>query len=114
MRKTLLLILVVFTSLDVHAEDACIQYQRQDNTWGSSYRVPGDVLSGDDLNDVLNTYRFSSFQNYIIVRWPNGGYSLFEVPGYLSSLPYTYRAVRDQNGRSYRVKTAPRYGRCSG
>lgn len=111
--RTFVLLLLVFFPFEVFAEDACVQYQRQDGTWGSSYRVSTEVMGGERLNDELTTYRFNPFKNYIVVRWPNLGYSLFEVPGYLSDLPYTYRTVKDQRGRPYRVKAAPHHGRCS-
>ena len=114
MRIFLFLFSLLFSSIAISAQDhACVQYQRKDMTWGDSYRVPASLYTGQEMLDATNDYRFNSWSNYVVAEWPNGGYSLFEIPSYQNSLPYSYLNTKDQNNRVYRFKQAPSYGSCS-
>jgi len=114
MKKVIFVITILFSTMSIAEQVyACVQYQRQDMSWGDSYRVPADVYDGQDMLDATNDSRFKSWQNYVIAEWPNGGYSLFEIPSYQDDLPYSYMTTKDQNDRTYRFKEAPSYGNCS-
>lgn len=103
---------IVFLSSAAVASDICVQYKRSDGTWGDSYKIPFTILKGSDLNRKLNAYNFTSYSKYVIGEWPNGGYSLFEVPSYINEPPIYYIDVKDQNNREYQIKKSPSYGSC--
>lgn len=108
-----LLILIVSPIAAADDEYACVRSQRVDYSWGDWYKIPYVFTTGSDLNDALDTYKFTSYQKYILATWPNGGYSLFEVPSYTSDLTtYSTTTADDQNGRTYELKKAPSFGDC--
>ena len=114
MFKVLIIILFFILSSQVFSEEkyACVKYQRKDHSWGDSYKLPADIVSGEAVIEATNDYSFHSYSNYIVVTWPNGGYSLFEFPSYRDDLPYSYTKTKDQNERPYKIKEAPSYGDC--
>ncbi|ELA6667941.1 hypothetical protein [Vibrio parahaemolyticus] len=114
--KNIVIAFALLSSVNVtfaSQEYGCIQYQRKDYTWGEPYKVPMTVVSGDDLNEATNSYKYKTYMDYAIAEWPNGGYSVLELPSYLNDLPYSYTRTQDQNGRTYQIKEAPSYGECS-
>lgn len=56
-------------------EIACVQYQRQDYSRDSAYRVPTIVFEGEQLNEIAETRKYKSYSNYAVVLWGNGRYS---------------------------------------
>ncbi len=94
-------------------EYGCVQYQKADYSWGDPYKVPVTIVTGSQLNEATNSYKYQSYSNYALAEWPNGGYSALEMPSYYDDLPYSYTNTKDQNGRKYRIKEAPSYGACS-
>lgn len=104
----------VFSPVVLAVEYSCVQYQRQDYSWGDSYKVPYTIVEGSDLQQATRDYsRYKSYTKYAIVEWPNGGYSAMELKLYESDVPlYSYSRTTDQSGRTYRIKKAPSYGDC--
>ena len=97
------------------ADYSCVQYQREDYSWGDSYKVPYSIVEGSALQQATNDYsRYKSYTKYAIVEWPNGGYSAMELQSYEDDISdYAYSKTKDQSGRTYRIKKAPSYGQCS-
>jgi hypothetical protein len=115
MKKIILtLTLFIISPFAFAADYACVQYQREDYSWGDSYKVPYNIVEGSDLQQATNDYsRYKSYTKYAIVEWPNGGYSAMELQSYQDDIPdYSYTNTKDQNGRTYRIKKAPSYGQC--
>jgi hypothetical protein len=108
------LFLLIFT-LDVFAAEqyACVQYQRKDFSWGDPYKVPAKIITGTQLFEATQEYKYKSYYNYAIVTWPNGGYSALELPSYQDDLPFSYTNTKGQHDRIYRIKKGPEYGACT-
>lgn len=116
MKKFVFVILVVTLSPIASAADyACVQYQREDRTWGEAYKVPYAVVSGSELQQATGDFgKYQSFNNYAIVEWPNGGYSAMQMRSYENDISgFSYSNTTDQNNRTYRIKQAPSFGQCS-
>ena len=109
------LVVLAIAATDLLADEkfACVQYQRKDFTWGDSYKVPAIVVKGDNLAEITKDTRYKSYNNYIVIEWPNGGYSAFSFGSYQDTIPAYYTDTTDQNERKYRIKEAPSYGACS-
>lgn len=114
-KNALALALFVVSPLVFAADYTCVQHQRQDYSWGDSYKVPYTIVEGSDLQHATNDYsRYKSFKKYAVVEWPNGGYSAMELTSYQDDISdYSYTNTKDQRDRTYRMKKAPSYGECS-
>ena len=111
----LALSLFIVSPLVFAADYSCVQYQRQDYSWGDSYKVPYSIVEGSDLQQATHDYsHYNSYTKYAIVEWPNGGYSAMKLQSYQDDISdYSYIKTNDQSGRTYRIKKAPSYGECS-
>jgi len=109
------LFIALFASAVSATEYSCVQYQRQDNSWGDAYKIPYTIVEGTALQQATNDYRrYKSYTKYAILEWPNGGYSAMELKSYESDVSnYSYSNTTDQSGSTYRIKKAPSYGACS-
>lgn len=107
--------LIIFSPMLFAEGYSCVQYQREDHSWGDTYKVPYSIVEGSDLQQATSDYsRYKSYTKYAIVEWPNGGYSAMELKSYENDIPdYTYSQTTDQSGRTYKIKQAPSYGECS-
>ena len=113
MRWIFTALLITFSSL-AHASDdyACVQYQRVDFSWGDWYRIPVVIANGRELNQAMETTRFNSWNNYAVGTWPNGGYSLFTIPSYMTTLTFNNTRTTDQSGRTYHIRKPDTFGSC--
>lgn len=107
--------LIILAATASAADYSCVQYQRQDSSWGEAYKVPYTIIKGEDLQKATNDYRrYKTYTKYAVVEWPNGGYSAMELASYQDDVSdYSYTRTKDQSGRTYRIKKAPSYGECS-
>lgn len=114
--KCLLLVIVAisFSTTVIASDFACVQYQRQDYSWGDAYRVPYFIVEGGELQKATNDFRkYKSYTKYAVVEWPNGGYSAMELKTYESDVSlFRYSNTKDQNDRTYRIRKAPSFGNC--
>ena len=83
-------------------ERGCISYQRADGSWSHGYKVNGIIASGNDLNRATNSYKYSGFYNYFVVRFKNGGYVALQI-SFGSSLPYIEQQTLDQSGNIWKM-----------
>ena len=111
MKKLTLIIFTILCSLSVQAQtqgDICYKYQRQDYTWSKAYKLTAQVVSGDQMVKATSNYvKYSSIYNYVVIHWNNGGYSALKANSWedsISSLPYSYRNTKDQNGNTVKFK----------
>lgn len=81
---------------------ACVKYQRSDYSWSNGYKVSGYLVSGSDLNSMANTYKFSSYNDYFVILWKEGGYTALKLP--YRDLPYSWRTVEDQRQGQWEIK----------
>lgn len=81
---------------------ACVKYQRSDYSWSNEYKVVGYLVSGSELNSMANTYKFSSYDNYYVILWKEGGYTALKLP--YRELPYSWRTVEDQRDKTWEIK----------
>lgn len=89
---------------------ACVKGVNNDYTENGPYAVPYYFVNGDQLNEATNSYKYYGFNNYAVVIWPNGGYSAYEFHSWDSDISeYGYESVRDQSGRSAKIRRAPTY-----
>lgn len=40
---------------------ACVKYQRADYSWSHGYSVTGFLMEGDELNDLAETSKYTSY-----------------------------------------------------
>ena len=113
-RLILTLSLTIFTSSAFAENYSCVKRQKQDYSWGATYRVPYSIVDGDDLQEATNNYsKYKSYTKYAIVEWPNGGYSAMKLKSYENDISdYSFAQTKDQNGSTYKIKKAPSYGKC--
>jgi hypothetical protein len=109
----LLLWLILAFNVIAAEQYACVQYQRKDSSWSDPYKVPGQIVTGKQMFEATNDYKYNSYNNYALVEWPNGGYSALELTSYQNEIPSFYSNTKDQNGRTYRIKKGPEYGACT-
>ena len=109
--KRLVVILVassfLFGNFALGAEkvDACVKYETESG-WSKGYSVQVNVISGQDLNRAVGSYtRFKSYSTYAVVFWAEGEATILELPALSGgSVPMFESTVKDQNGRSWRIK----------
>lgn len=81
---------------------ACVKYQRADYSWSHGYSVTGFLMEGDELNDLAETSKYTSYRTYYVILWKEGGYSALELSSsYLSGFE---QDVEDQRNRRWRIK----------
>ena len=113
--KRLIFLLITLLSAPAFSEEfACIQYQKQDNTWGDAYKVPYQMVDGEKMIELTGDRgKYSPYNMYAVVEWPNGGYSALKFPSYKDDLSsFSYEKTKGQNGRTYRIMQFPSFGNC--
>lgn len=68
--------------------------------------MPYAVMSGSTLNEVTSNYKYTSYSNYAVIFWPNGGYSAIDINSFRDSLPTYPIKGDDQSGRTYRLQSS--------
>ena len=102
---TVLLVATVSHSTAMANEfKACIKYQRADYSWSHGYKITGFVVDGDDLNDIVGSYRYHSWNKYFVIPWQEGGYTALELNSYEDTPPDYEREYRDQGKRHWKLK----------
>lgn len=87
---------------------ACVAYQRADNSWSKTYKVHGFIIEGSELYRYALEHGHSSnylyYKNYYVIPWNEGGYSALELNTFDDNLPTFETRTKDQNGRSWKIQ----------
>lgn len=86
--KKIILLLSIFLLLSFKAEakytQTCIaRYMTQDG-WSKKYTVDVTFISGSELNDATNSYKYSSYSVYAVIFWGEGKATVIKISNYLS------------------------------
>jgi hypothetical protein len=57
---------------------ATVKYEQQ-NGWSKKYNVNVTFMTGSQLNKATNSLNFSSFNNYALIFWGNGGTTIIKL-----------------------------------
>lgn len=88
--------------------EACVKYQRADESWSNGYKVKAFILTGSELNDVTGSNHFYNFYHYLFIPWDNEGFTLFKLD-YRDQISIFERDFEDQNSRTWLVKKGWNY-----
>ena len=83
--------------------EACVKYQRADESWSHGYSVKAFILTGSELNDVTDSDHFDYFRPYLFIPWDNEGYTLLKLD-FREQISYFEHDIEDQNSRKWLVK----------
>ena len=87
LKRILACILCVATSTSFAGEEIeiCAKYWRTTmSSWSQGYKVRAYHVDGGDLNSAMNTYKYNSWEKYVVIPWNEGGYSAIKVPSWWS------------------------------
>lgn len=84
-------------------KEACVKYQRADESWSNGYKVKAFILTGSELNDVTGSNHFDDFYNFLFIPWDNEGFTLLKLD-YRDQISIFEKDFEDQNSRKWRVK----------
>ena len=81
----------------------CAKYQRSNYSWSQGYKVNALKVTGDELNKSINSYKFASYDYYLVIPWNEGGYTLLKLNG--SWEPSSFdKEYQDQRSITWKVK----------
>ena len=86
-------------------EEVCVKFEKEYG-WSKGYAVQATIISGSDLNSAVGSFnRFKPFSTYAVVFWDENQASIFELPPLSTgSAPMFETGVKDQEGRSWKIK----------
>lgn len=87
---------------------ACVAYQRADNSWSKTYKVRGFIIEGSELYRYALEHGHSSnylyYKNYYVIPWNEGGYTALELESYTNEPPIFETKTKDQSGRTWKIQ----------
>jgi hypothetical protein len=116
MKKSIFIIATIFL-LSFNAEakytQTCVtRYMTQDG-WSKKYTVDVTFISGSELNEATNSYKYSSYSVYAVIFWGEGQASVIKISNYLSCgskvdkncITNTYGDIKgkDQDGDEWKI-----------
>lgn len=117
MKKLIFLLVATVFLFNFKAEAKYTQtcqarYMTQDG-WSKKYTVDITFLSGSELNNATNSYRYSSYSVYAIIFWGPGQASVIKLSSYLycgsevdkNCITSTFSDLkgRDQDGDEWKI-----------
>lgn len=85
MKKTLLLlaflIFGIFTASAKYTQTCVVKYQTQ-NGWSKKYTVDVSFMTGTELNEATNSYKYSSYSTYAIIFWGKDQATVIKLSSY--------------------------------
>lgn len=87
MKKSIfLLAILILFSLKVEAKytKTCIARYKTQNGWSKNYTVDVTFFTGSELNEAVNTYRFSFYSVYAVIFWDDDKTTVIKISNYLS------------------------------
>ena len=72
-------------------KEACVKYQRADESWSNGYKVKAFILTGSELNDVTDSSHFDYYSHYLFIPWDNEGESRIMCTFFFNRVPPTKR-----------------------
>ncbi|MNK96494.1 hypothetical protein D3C87_1167770 [compost metagenome] len=87
-KKRYLFLLMAFTLLTLKAEakynQTCIVRYTTEEGWSKKYTVDVTFISGTELNEATNSYKYSSYSIYGVIFWGEGRASVIKISNFLS------------------------------
>ncbi|MCC9019002.1 hypothetical protein [Flavobacterium lipolyticum] len=84
MKKKLLFIAFIFITLNASAkyvQTCTVRYMTQDG-WSKKYVIEVTFLTGSELNEATNSYKYSSYSTYGVIFWGNKKASVIKLISY--------------------------------
>ena len=84
MKKTKFLLLLFFFIISTNflyskcRRIAEVKYQTESG-WSKKYQIEVTFISGSELNDATNSYKFSSSSNYVVIFWEEGKATIIKL-----------------------------------
>ena len=86
-RKLVLILLTVFLfafSVQAKYTQKCIVQYATEDGWSRKYNVDVTFLSGSELNEATNSYRYSAYSVYAVIFWDKGQATVIKISTYVS------------------------------
>lgn len=106
MKKYLLvLVIALLTPFVANAEkiSVCAKY-RTNYGWSKNYAVEARVMKGSELNQATSSFKYSSFDTYVVIFWDRDEASLIKLKSYFGSLSMFGQEGEDASGRTWEVR----------
>ncbi len=62
------------------------------------------MIDGEDLNDIVKSYKYNSWHHYFVIPWQDGGYTALELNSYEDEPPIFEREYKDQRQIRWKLK----------
>ncbi len=66
-----------------YTQTCVARYMTQDG-WSKKYTVDVTFISGSELNEATNSYKYSSYSVYAVIFWGEGKATVIKISNYLS------------------------------
>lgn len=83
--------------------EACVKYQRADESWSNGYKVKAFLLTGSELNNITDSSHFDYYSHYMFIPWDNEWFTLLNID-FRGQITFYENDFEDQNSRKWRVK----------
>lgn len=80
----------------------CVRYSTKAG-WSHPYRVRATVISGGDLNQRTESYRFEPYATYVVIFWDAGQASIIKLSHFFGELSFLATPGVDLQGRPWTV-----------
>lgn len=84
MNRKLLIVLFLFSTFIASAkyvQTCAVKYMTQDG-WSKKYTVDVTFLTGSELNEATNSYKYSFYSTYAVIFWGNEKASVIKLTSY--------------------------------
>ena len=75
---TILFLLLIVSANALCTKRCYVSYQTRSG-WSKYYWVKVNFMTGSELNDATNSFRYSSFSNYAVIFWDQGECSIIKI-----------------------------------
>jgi len=85
-KLTLILTIALFLNFKAEAkytQTCVVRYMTQEG-WSKKYTVDVTFISGSELNEATNSFKYSSFSVYAVIFWGEGQASVIKLSTFLS------------------------------
>ncbi|MCG2611816.1 hypothetical protein LZZ90_09900 [Flavobacterium sp. SM15] len=77
----ILFLLITLNTFAKYTQTCTVKYMTQDG-WSKKYVVDVNFLTGSELNDATNSYKYSSYSTYAVIFWGEGQASVIKLTSY--------------------------------